>query len=74
MLRLVGFGDNAGSGFPTILKILKGNGWVEPQLVENTVLNQVSLLFSFEQQEEKSAIITGGKISEKVRRDSEKKC
>lgn len=26
MLRLVGFGDNAGSGFPTILEVWKSEG------------------------------------------------
>lgn len=43
MLRMVGFGDNAGSGFPTILATWKKEGWMEPKLVENTVLNQVTL-------------------------------
>ena len=40
MLRLVGFGDNAGSGFPTILDVWKSEGWVEPQLIEDANLNQ----------------------------------
>ena len=44
MLRMVGFGDDAGSGFLAILKTWKDNSWVEPQLVENTLLNQVTLL------------------------------
>ncbi len=43
MLRMVGFGDNAGSGFPTILATWKAEGWIEPKLVENTGLNQVTL-------------------------------
>lgn len=43
MLRMVGFGDNAGSGFPTILAVWKEEGWIEPRLVENTSLNQVTL-------------------------------
>lgn len=43
MLRMVGFGDNAGSGFPTILAVWKEEGWIEPKLVENTSLNQVTL-------------------------------
>lgn len=43
MLRMVGFGDNAGSGFPTILAVWKEEGWIEPELVENTTLNQVTL-------------------------------
>ncbi|MDE7405020.1 MAG: AAA family ATPase, partial [Lachnospiraceae bacterium] len=43
MLRMVGFGDNAGSGFPSILAAWKEEGWVKPELVENTSLNQVIL-------------------------------
>ena len=43
MLRLIGFGDNAGSGFPTILAVWRDSGWVEPELIEDTVLNQVTL-------------------------------
>lgn len=44
MLRMVGFGDNAGSGFPTILATWKAEGWIEPELVEDTRLNQVTLV------------------------------
>lgn len=43
MLRMVGFGDNAGSGFPTILATWEAEGWIKPKLVENTILNQVTL-------------------------------
>ena len=55
MLRLVGFGDNAGSGFPTILAVWKSEGWVEPQLIEDTNLNQVTLVMKMERKSEKSA-------------------
>lgn len=44
MLRMVGFGDNAGSGFPTILATWEKEGWIRPELVENTNLNQVTLM------------------------------
>lgn len=44
MLRLVGFGDNAGSGFPTILDTWEKEGWPKPELMENTTLNQVTLV------------------------------
>lgn len=43
MLRMVGFRDNAGSGFPTILATWNAEGWIKPELVENTTLNQVTL-------------------------------
>ena len=48
MLRLVGFGDNAGSGFPTILEVWKSEGWIEPLLIEDTNLNQVTLVMKME--------------------------
>ena len=44
MFRLVGFGDNAGSGFPTILDTWEKEGWVRPELMEDTNLNQVTLV------------------------------
>lgn len=43
MLRMVGFGDNAGSRFPAILARWKNAGWIEPMLEEDTRLNQVTL-------------------------------
>ena len=43
MLRMVGFGDNAGSGVPAILATWKNAGWIEPVLEEDTGLNQVTL-------------------------------
>jgi predicted HTH transcriptional regulator len=53
MLRMVGFGDNAGSGFPEILKVWSDNGWEEPELFEDTILNQVTL--TLRESAEKSA-------------------
>ena len=50
MLRLVGFGDNAGSGFPTILEVWKSEGWIEPLLIEDTNLNQVTLVMKMEKE------------------------
>ncbi len=44
MLRMVGFGDNAGSGFPSILAAWKEEGWVKPELIEDTNLNQITLI------------------------------
>ena len=46
MLRMIGFGDNAGSGFPSILKTWKENGWITPELDEDPALNQVTLSLS----------------------------
>lgn len=51
MLRLVGFGDNAGSGFPAILDTWEKEGWVKPELMEDTSLNQVALLLKMDSDE-----------------------
>ena len=50
MLRLVGFGDNAGSGFPTILDVWKSEGWIKPELIEYTNLDQVTLVMKMEKE------------------------
>ena len=56
MLRLVGFGDNAGSGFPTILHVWKSEGWIKPELIEDTNLDQVTLVMKMEKEsDDKSA-------------------
>ena len=56
MLRLVGFGDNAGSGFPTILDVWKSEGWIKPELIEDTNLDQVTLVMKMKKESaEKSA-------------------
>ncbi len=71
MLRMVGFGDNAGSGFPLILNTWKENGWVEPELEENFGLNQVTLTLSFEKQtlktNDKKHMIKGQEIKERMK-------
>lgn len=51
MLRLVGFGDNAGSGFPAILDAWEKAGWIKPELIENTSLDQVTLVMKMEKPE-----------------------
>lgn len=56
MLRLVGFGDNAGSGFPTILDVWRKEGWVEPKLIEDTNLNQVTLVMKMEKESAENVI------------------
>lgn len=44
MLRMVGYGDNAGSGFPSIVSTWAEEGWGAPKLSEDTILNQVTLI------------------------------
>ena len=43
MLRMLGLGDNIGSGFPTILDAWQRENWRRPDLQDNTDLKQVEL-------------------------------
>lgn len=43
ILRMIGFGENLGSGFPTILNACRKEQWRKPDLVDNSDLNEVSL-------------------------------
>ncbi|MCM1245951.1 MAG: putative DNA binding domain-containing protein [Roseburia sp.] len=63
MLRMVGYGDNVGSGFPTILNAWEEQGWETPKLIEDTVLNQVTLILKMKQ--EKAAKKSGEKKAAK---------
>ena len=50
MLRMVGYGDNVGSGFPAILNAWEEQGWKTPELIKDTVLNQVTLILKMKQE------------------------
>ena len=63
MLRMVGFGDNAGSGFPAILYVWETQGWEKPILYEDTKLNQITLTLK--------TIISAEKSSESAEKSSE---
>ncbi len=72
ILRMVGFGDNAGSGFPSILATWKEEGWVKPELIENTALNQVTLyLKMIPKHGEQSAKKTAEKLAESAEKSAE---
>ena len=43
ILRMIGYGDNIGSGFPTILDAWKKENWRKPDLREDVNLHQVDL-------------------------------
>lgn len=43
IFRLIGYGENAGSGMPTILNVCEQNNWVPAEIIEDTIINQVSL-------------------------------
>ena len=48
MLRMIGYGENLGSGFPLILNAWSEQGWLRPELIEQTELMQVRLTLFFE--------------------------
>lgn len=74
MLRLVGFGDNAGSGFPTILDVWKSEGWIKPELIEDTNLDQVTLVMKMEKESDENVIeISEEKIKQLMPEYSKKK-
>jgi len=44
MLRMIGFGENLGSGFPKIIAAWKETNWGEPQLLNKVELDEVELI------------------------------
>ena len=46
MLRMLGYGDNIGSGFPTIVDACKKENWRKPLLCESNELHTVELTIS----------------------------
>ena len=44
MLRMVGFGENIGSGFPKIIAAWKETGWGEPELKNKIEVDEVELV------------------------------
>ena len=48
MLRMIGYGENLGSGFPLILSAWNEKHWLKPELVEQPELMQVKLILHIE--------------------------
>lgn len=44
MLRMIGYGENLGSGFPLILSAWNEKHWLKPELIEQQDLMQVKLI------------------------------
>ena len=44
MLRMIGFGENVGSGFPKIIAAWKETNWGEPQLLNKLDVDEVELM------------------------------
>jgi predicted HTH transcriptional regulator len=48
MFRMIGFGENLGSGFPLILSAWNEKHWLKPELIEQRELLQVKLVLSID--------------------------
>ena len=48
MLRMIGYGENLGSGFPLILSAWNEKHWLKPELIEQLELMQVKLVLHIE--------------------------
>ena len=67
MLRMVGFGENIGSGFPKIIAAWKETGWGEPELKNKIEVDEVELVLPV------SATANGIKDSQKSSQKSSQK-
>ncbi len=54
MLRMIGFGENLGSGFPLILHAWDERHWTKPELIEQPELLQVKLVLQLEAKQDAS--------------------
>lgn len=52
LLRMIGFGEGLGSGFPLILSAWKEKHWMRPELIEEPDLLQVKLVLHVENKDE----------------------
>lgn len=52
MLRMIGYGENLGSGFPLILSAWNEKHWLKPELIEQSELMQVKLVLHIESKED----------------------
>jgi predicted HTH transcriptional regulator len=54
MLRMIGYGENLGSGFPLILSAWNEKHWLKPELIEQPELMQVKLILHIVNEEDES--------------------
>ena len=65
MLRMIGYGENLGSGFPLILNAWHERHWLKPQLIEQPELMQVKLELKIVNAENPTAPQRGQKEGQK---------
>lgn len=63
MFRMIGYGENIGSGFPSILKVWKEERWAEPELTERQDLNEVHLMLKIAMDSQSSDNMESSSIS-----------
>ncbi|MCH3986262.1 MAG: putative DNA binding domain-containing protein [Prevotella sp.] len=56
MLRMIGYGENLGSGFPLILSAWNEKHWLKPELIEQPELMQVKLILHIEDKVDKPLV------------------
>lgn len=54
ILRMIGYGENLGSGFPIILSAWNEKHWLKPELIEQPELMQVKLILHIVNEEDES--------------------
>ncbi len=60
MLRMIGFGENVGSGFPEIITAWKETNWGEPQLLNKLDVDEVELILPVPSSKFNSAGVSDG--------------
>ena len=72
MFRMIGYGENLGSGFPLILNAWNEKHWMKPELVEQPELMQVKLTLYLENETNQDGVKDGVKelsdIQESIKR------
>ena len=69
LFRMIGYGENIGSGFPLILNAWDEKHWLRPELIEQPELLQVKLILNIEDKDSHTEITpqkSSGKSSGKI--------
>lgn len=73
MFRMIGFGENLGSGFPLILSAWNEKHWLKPELLEQPALLQVKLTLNIQNEpvnERQQAILSTMKQNPSITREN----
>lgn len=58
IFRIIGYGENFGSGFPLILSVWNERHWLKPELIEQPELIQVKLILHIEREKNVTKDVT----------------